>query len=69
LAAHAAEFNAAVDSMAKDLASRSSKSQLRIAKNSGHDIMLDEPRCTITEKWQLREFRRGQSDEKCVCKH
>jgi hypothetical protein len=55
LAAHAAEFNAAVDSMAKDLASRSSKSQLRIAKNSGHDIMLHEPQIVvqaIRDVWQ-----------------
>jgi len=43
LDAHTAEFNAAVDNMAKDLASRSTKGQLRIAKKSGHDIMLDEP--------------------------
>jgi pimeloyl-ACP methyl ester carboxylesterase len=47
LAAHTAEFNAAVDSMARDLASRSSKSQLRIAKKSGHDIMLDEPQVVV----------------------
>jgi pimeloyl-ACP methyl ester carboxylesterase len=55
LAAHAAEFNAAVDNMAKDLASRSSRSQLRIAKNSGHDIMLDEPQIVvqaIRDVWQ-----------------
>lgn len=43
LAAHTAEFNAAVDSMAKDLASRSSRGQLRIAMKSGHEIMLDQP--------------------------
>ncbi len=43
LAAHTAEFNAAVDSMTRDLASRSSKGQLRIAIRSGHEIMLDEP--------------------------
>ena len=43
LAAHTAEFNAAVDSMARDLASRSSMGQLRIAIRSGHEIMLDEP--------------------------
>lgn len=47
LAAHAAEFNAAVDSMARDLASRSSMGQLRIAIRSGHEIMLDEPRVVI----------------------
>lgn len=55
LAAHTAEFNAAVDSMAKDLASRSTKSQLRIAKNSGHDIMIDEPQIVvqaIRDVWQ-----------------
>ena len=43
LAAHTAEFNAAVDNMTRDLASRSSKGQLRIAMRSGHEIMLDEP--------------------------
>jgi pimeloyl-ACP methyl ester carboxylesterase len=47
LAAHTAEFNAAVDSMARDLASRSSKSQLRIAKKSAHEIMLDEPQVVV----------------------
>jgi pimeloyl-ACP methyl ester carboxylesterase len=47
LAAHAAEFNAAVDSMARDLASRSSKGQLRIAMRSGHEIMLDEPTVVV----------------------
>ena len=43
MAAHTAEFNKAVADMAKDLASRSSQGQLRIAQHSGHDIMLDEP--------------------------
>lgn len=43
LAAHTADFNAAVDGMAKDLASRSPTGQLRIAIRSGHEIMLDEP--------------------------
>lgn len=43
LAEHTAEFNAAVDSMARDLASRSSQAQFRVAKKSGHDIMLDQP--------------------------
>jgi pimeloyl-ACP methyl ester carboxylesterase len=55
LVARTAEFNAAVDSMARDLASRSSKSQLRIAKKSGHDIMLDEPQVVvraIRDVWQ-----------------
>lgn len=47
LATHTAEFNAAVDSMARDLASRSSMGQLRIAIRSGHDIMLDEPRVVV----------------------
>jgi hypothetical protein len=47
MAAHTDEFNAAVDAMAKDLASRSSKGQLRIAKKSGHEIMLDEPALVI----------------------
>jgi len=43
LAAHTAEFNAVVNSMTRDLASRSSKGQLRIALRSGHEIMLDDP--------------------------
>ena len=47
LAAHTAELNAAVDSMARDLASRSSMGQLRIAIRSGHEIMLDEPRIVV----------------------
>lgn len=47
MAAHTAEFNAAVDSMTKDLASRSSKGQLRIAIRSGQEIMLDEPEVVI----------------------
>jgi len=47
MAAHAAEFNAAMDAMAKDLASRSSKGQLRIAPQSGHYIMLDQPDLVI----------------------
>ena len=47
LAAHTAEFNEAVDSMARDLASRSSMGQLRIAIRSGHEIMLDEPRVVV----------------------
>jgi len=47
LATHTTEFNAAVDSMARDLASRSSMGQLRIAIRSGHEIMLDEPRVVI----------------------
>ena len=47
LAAHTAEFNAAVDSMARDLASRSSLGQLRIAIRSGHEIMLDEPTVVV----------------------
>ena len=47
LAAHTAEFNAAVDSMARDLATRSSLGQLRIAIRSGHEIMLDEPQVVI----------------------
>lgn len=47
LAAHTAEFNAAVDAMAKDLASRSSKAQFRVATKSGHDIMLDEPAVVV----------------------
>ena len=54
LAAHTREFNAAVDSMARDLATRSSKGQLRIAIRSGHEIMLDEPNVVIeavTDVW------------------
>ena len=47
MAAHTDQFNAAVDAMARDLASRSSKGQLRIAKKSGHDIMLDEPSLVV----------------------
>ncbi len=47
MAAHTTEFNAAVDAMAKDLASRSSHGQLRIAAHSGHDIMLDEPMVVV----------------------
>ena len=47
LAAHTDEFNAAVDAMARDLASRSAKGQLRIARSSGHDIMLDEPSVVV----------------------
>jgi hypothetical protein len=43
MATHTDQFNTAIDAMARDLASRSSKGQLRIAKKSGHDIMLDEP--------------------------
>jgi pimeloyl-ACP methyl ester carboxylesterase len=43
LAAHAAEFNTAVDEMAKDLASRSPLGELRVAHKSHHEIMLDEP--------------------------
>jgi pimeloyl-ACP methyl ester carboxylesterase len=43
LAAHTAEFNKAVDDMARDLATRSLRGQLRIAIRSGHEIMLDEP--------------------------
>ena len=47
MATHAEQFNAAIDAMARDLASRSSKGQLRIAKKSGHDIMLDEPSVVV----------------------
>jgi hypothetical protein len=47
LAVHTAEFNAAVDGMARDLASRSSIGQLRIAIRSGHEIMLDEPTVVV----------------------
>ena len=55
LATHTAEFNAAVDTMARDLAQRSSRGQLRIAPHSGHDIMLDEPDVVtqaIHDVWQ-----------------
>jgi pimeloyl-ACP methyl ester carboxylesterase len=47
LAVHTSEFNAAVESMARDLASRSSMGQLRIAIRSGHEIMLDEPTVVV----------------------
>lgn len=47
MAAHTDEFNTAVDAMAKDLASRSSKGQLRVARKSGHEIMLDEPALVV----------------------
>jgi pimeloyl-ACP methyl ester carboxylesterase len=47
LAAHTAEFNSAVDSMARDLASRSPQAQFRVARKSGHDIMLDEPSVVV----------------------
>lgn len=47
MAVHTAEFNAAVDGMARDLASRSSMGQLRIAIRSGHEIMLDEPTVVV----------------------
>jgi hypothetical protein len=46
-AAHTAEFNSAVDGMAKDLASRSSQAQFRIARKSGRDIILDEPSVVV----------------------
>lgn len=47
MAAHTDEFNAAMDAMAKDLASRSSKGQFRVATHSGHDIMLDQSELVI----------------------
>lgn len=47
LAAHAAAFNTAVDDMARDLATRSSRGELRIAHNSNHEIMLDEPNVVV----------------------
>jgi pimeloyl-ACP methyl ester carboxylesterase len=47
LGAHTAEFNAAVDAMAKDLASRSSMGELRVAHKSNHEIMLDEPSVVV----------------------
>ena len=47
MATHTDQFNAAIEAMARDLASRSSKGQLRIAKKSGHDIMLDEPSLVV----------------------
>ena len=47
LATHTAEFNEAVDAMAKDLTARSSKGELRIAPHSGHDIMFDEPELVV----------------------
>ena len=47
LAAHTAEFNVAVDEMAKDLASRSAMGELRVADKSNHEIMLDEPPAVV----------------------
>lgn len=47
MAAHATEFNAAMDAMARDLAGRSSKGELRLAPKSGHYIMLDQPELVI----------------------
>jgi pimeloyl-ACP methyl ester carboxylesterase len=47
MAAHTAEFNAAADWMARDMASWSPKGELRIARKSGHDIMLDEPAVVV----------------------
>jgi pimeloyl-ACP methyl ester carboxylesterase len=47
MAAHVKDFNAAIDAMAKDLASRSSKGELRVVPKSGHYIMLDEPSVVI----------------------
>jgi pimeloyl-ACP methyl ester carboxylesterase len=47
MAVHNAEFNTAVDDMAKDLASRSSNGELRIAHKSNHEIMLDEPAVVV----------------------
>jgi len=41
--AHEAEFEAAMHSMQKDLASRSSQGELRTAEHSGHDIEIEEP--------------------------
>ncbi|MDE1178483.1 MAG: alpha/beta hydrolase [Edaphobacter sp.] len=48
MAKHAAEFEATMHEMQLDLASRSSKGELRTAKKSGHDIMLDEPEFVTT---------------------
>jgi pimeloyl-ACP methyl ester carboxylesterase len=47
MAKHADEFEATMHAMQLDLASRSSKGQLRTAKKSGHDIMLDEPEVVV----------------------
>jgi pimeloyl-ACP methyl ester carboxylesterase len=47
LAAHTAEFNTAVDDMAKDLAGRSPLGEFRIAHRSNHEIMLDEPAVVV----------------------
>ena len=47
VAEHTAELDTAVDEMAKDLASRSSKGELRIAHKSNHEIMLDEPTVVV----------------------
>jgi pimeloyl-ACP methyl ester carboxylesterase len=47
MAQHAAEFEAAMHAMQVDLASRSSKGQLRTATKSGHDIMFDQPELVV----------------------
>jgi len=65
LAAHTAEFNTAVDAMARDLAERSPRGQLRIAIRSGHEIMLDEPMVVIQavrDAWQ-EAMAQGTSKE------
>ncbi len=62
LAAHTAEFNAAVDEMARDLASRSSKGELRVAHKSNHEIMLDEPPIVVRaihDVWTEAQKRPG----------
>jgi pimeloyl-ACP methyl ester carboxylesterase len=59
MAAHTDQFNDVVDAMAKDLASRSAKGQLRIAKKSGHDIMLDEPLMVVEASHDAWRVARG----------
>jgi pimeloyl-ACP methyl ester carboxylesterase len=59
--AHELEFETAMHSMQKDLASRSPKGELRTAKNSGHDIELEEPEVVtkaIREIWNKLEAAR-----------
>ena len=66
LAVHSAEFNKAVDDMARDLAARSPRGQLRIAITSGHEIMLDEPMVVIEAVHDVRTeaLTPGQKDGK-----
>jgi len=58
--AHEAEFEAAMHSMQKDLASRSPQGELRTAEHSGHDIEIEEPEVVakaIRDIWDKLEAR------------